>query len=213
MTLYDISVSVRPDLPVWEGDPPVRVQRVASIGADSICNITRLELSAHTGTHLDAPLHFVPGGLSIDQLDPHTLIGPAVVSEFEVLHEVGAADLEAAHLPVGTRRLLCKTGNSRIWREHPTGFTHEFVGISVDGAQWLVQHHIQLVGIDYISIERYDSVMAGSPVHRTLLEAGLVVLEGLDLTAIAPGAYTLLCLPVKIQGSDGAPCRAMLVKI
>jgi arylformamidase len=212
MSLYDISVSVRPDLPVWEGDPPVRLQRVASIEEGSSCNITFLEFSAHTGTHVDAPLHFVPGGRSIDALDPRALVGPVVVAEFSVARQITAADLQAAALPADTQRLLCKTSNSRLWREGPPGFSREFVGLAPDGAEWLVRRGIQLVGIDYLSIEGYDSVLSGAPVHHALLEAGLVVLEGLDLTGIEPGGYTLLCLPLKLQGSDGAPCRAMLAR-
>lgn len=212
MTLYDISVSVRPDLPVWEGDPSVRLQRVASMDDGASCNITFLDMSAHTGTHVDAPLHFVPGGRSIEALDPRAMVGPVVVAEFSAPRHITAADLQAAAIPEDTQRLLCKTSNSRLWREGPPGFSTEFVGLAPDGAQWLVQHGIQLVGIDTLSIERYDSVMSGAPVHHTLLEAGMVILEGLDLTGIVPGAYTLLCLPLKLQGSDGAPCRALLAK-
>jgi len=212
MKYIDISVAVRPDLPVWKGDPAVSIFRAASIAAGDQANVTRLDMGAHTGTHVDAPLHFIDGRRSVDQLDLDVLIGPAWVAEFDVPREITAVDLGKAGIPVGTSRLLLKTSNSRLWSQKPSTFDENFIGIAADGARWLVEHEIKLVGIDYLGVERYDTVPHGAPTHKTLLNAEVILLEGLNLSDVRPGAYQLICLPVKIQGADGSPCRAVLVK-
>jgi arylformamidase len=210
MKTYDISVPIEPGMVVWEGDPPVSAYRTASLENGDIANVTRLDMGAHTGTHIDAPLHFLDGRPGADRLDLDTLIGPAQVREFRVEKEITAGDLEAASIPAGTLRLLCKTSNSRLWSERPNRFTVDFVGISASGAEWLVERGIRLVGIDYLGIERAESVEQGAPVHHVLLGAGAVILEGLDLSEVPEGEYQLICLPLKIKDSDGAPCRAVL---
>lgn len=212
MEYIDISVSIRPGLPVWAGDSPVSIRREASIAAGDRVNITHLEMDAHTGTHVDAPLHFIDGRRGVDQLDLDALIGPVWVAGFDATCEITAADLEKAGIPAETQRLLLKTPNSRLWRESPSEFTSDFTGISVDGAGWLVERGIRLVGIDYLGVERCESVSRGAPVHLALLDAEVILLEGLDLSAVQPGAYRLICLPVKIEGADGSPCRAVLAK-
>lgn len=212
MEYIDISVAIRPDLPVWSGDPAVAIHRASSIAAGDLANVSRLDMGAHTGTHVDAPLHFLDGRRSVDQLDLNVLIGPAWVAEFDVPREIKAVDFIAAGIPTGIERLLLKTRNSRLWGEKPAEFDEDFVGIAVDGARWLVEQGIRLVGIDYLGVERFDSVPLGAPVHKTLLDAEMILLEGLNLSAVQPGAYQLICLPVKIQGADGSPGRAVLVK-
>jgi len=209
--IYDISVAIDPDFPVWEGDPPVNIQRVMQMEDGEPYNLTRLDISAHTGTHVDAPVHFVPGRGGVDSLALEVLTGAAWVAGFDVEGDISAAQLQGAGIPAGTRRLILKTGNSRLWDTEPTPFVTSFSGIALDAAGWLVEQGVQLVGIDYLSIEGYESIMAGSMVHHVLLEAGLVILEGLDLRAVAPGEYLLYCLPVKVAGADGAPARAILV--
>ncbi len=212
MKYIDISVAIRPDLPVWKGDPAVSIVRASSIAAGDQANVTRLDMGAHTGTHVDAPLHFLDGRRPADQLELDVLIGPAWVAEFDVPREISAVDLERAGIPAGTTRLLLKTSNSCLWSQKPATFDENFIGISADGAQWLVEQGVRLVGIDYLGIERYDTVPHGAPTHKTLLQAEAILLEGLNLSDVFPGAYQLICLPVKIQGADGAPCRAVLVK-
>lgn len=212
MQYIDISVAIRPDLPVWTGDPAVSVVRTSALAAGDAVNITHLDLCAHSGTHVDAPLHFIDGGRSVEQLDLQALIGLAWVAEFDVPREVTAADLEEAGIPAGTERLLVKTRNSRLWDESPSVFNEDFIGISLDGAGWLIERGVRLVGIDYLGVERSDSVSRGAPVHKALLGAGMILLEGLNLSAVQPGAYAFVCLPVRIQGADGSPCRAVLVK-
>jgi len=210
---YDISVSIRPDLPVWEGDLSVVIRSMASIERGDIANVSRLEIGAHTGTHIDAPVHFVPGRKGIDRLEIDTLIGPAYVANLlSAIHEIGMEDFQHANIPDGTRRLLCKTSNSSLWLTLPSTFYRDFIGISKDGAQWLIDQDIELVGIDYLGIERFDMVEKGAPTHHALLENGMVIIEGLNLSDVPAGEYTLVCLPVKIQNSDGAPCRAVLMK-
>ncbi len=211
MKIHDVSVAIHPDMPVWAGDPPVTIKHVASIEDGDGLNVTRLELGAHTGTHIDAPVHFVSGRRGIDQLDLNTLIGPAYVAEFDVEREITAADLEAANLPAGTTRLLCKTRNSANWSQRPAKFDREFIGLGADAAQWLIDHGWRLIGVDYLGVERFEMIDQGAPTHHLLLEAEVVIIEGLNLADIPAGHYTLICLPIKIQDGDGAPCRAILM--
>jgi arylformamidase len=158
-------------------------------------------------------MHFVPGRKGVDRLDLDTLIGPAYVVDLSgVVCEICATDFDAAHIPQDTSRLLCKTSNSRLWSTSPNAFDRDFVGISADGAQWLIDHGIKLVGVDYLGVERFEGVSAGAPVHHALLEQEIVIVEGLDLSQVPEGHYTLLCLPVKLENLDGAPSRAVLIK-
>lgn len=211
-TYYDISVAIHSDLPVWQGDPPVVIRSAASIERGDIANVSRLEMGAHTGTHVDAPVHFVPGRKGVDQLTLDILMGPAYVADLScVVHEIHADDFERANIPENTRRLLCKTSNSNLWSKLPCAFDADFIGISLDGAQWLINHGIELVGVDYLGVERFDSVGNGAPTHHVLLEKEMIIIEGLDLSEISTGNYTLICLPVKIKNLDGAPCRAILI--
>jgi arylformamidase len=208
---HDISVAIHPRMPVWAGDPPITLTRVASIERGDGLNVSRLELGAHTGTHIDAPVHFVAGRRGIDQLDLATLIGPACVAELDVAHEITAEDLQRLRLPPDTTRLLFKTGNSQYWLQRPAEFVQEFIGLRADAARWIVEHGIRLVGVDYLGVERYEMIGCGAPVHHILLEAEVVIIEGLNLAHVSAGCYTLVCLPIKILDSDGAPCRAVLI--
>lgn len=189
------------------------IRSAASIERGDVANVSRLDIGAHTGTHVDAPVHFVPGRKGVDGLSLDTLIGPAYVVDLnDVAYEITARDLEQANIPAHTKRLLCKTSNSSLWSKSPSVFDRNFVGISPDGAQWLIDHSIELVGVDYLGIERFESVGKGAPTHHALLEKELVIIEGLDLSDVPAGDYMLICLPVKVKNSDGAPCRAILVK-
>ncbi len=205
--IYDITVALHARLPVWEGDPPVELERVKSFSEGDICNLTRMNISCHTGTHVDAPCHFVEGAGTVDQLDLQVLVGPAYVVD---VGEVGLiTGVELAAIPPGTERVLFKSRNSRYWSEPDPTFHEDYVGVDVAAAEQLVAMGVKLVGVDYLSVAPYD---APTPTHVVLLGAGVIVLEGIDLSAIAPGPYTLMCLPLKIVGSDGAPARAVLVE-
>lgn len=209
MTIHDISLTITPTLPVWEGDPPIRLSQPSHLERGDICTITRLDISAHTGTHLDAPAHFIRGGSTVETLDLDTLIGPALVVDARGYGHLTAQAFDALAIPAGVQRLLLRTDNSLRWQRGETAFAVDFIAIAASGAAWLVEHGVRLVGIDYLSVGPFDN---GVPTHETLLGAGVIAVEGLDLSAVEPGEYQLICLPVKIGGADGAPCRAVLVR-
>jgi len=212
MRIHDITVTIRAgQTPVWPGDPQVERTLIWQIGERSTANVSHLALSAHTGTHVDAPVHFIAGAAAVETLDLNMLIGPCRVCTIETGGKhIGAGDLTSLALPPSTRRLLLKTANSRLWARSPAVFQNDFVALTADAAQWIVDHRIGLIGIDYLSVEPLEN--APPIVHRTLLGAGVILLEGINLTDVPPGAYTLVCLPLKIAGSDGAPARAILIE-
>jgi arylformamidase len=210
MKIHDISLSISPDLPVWPGDPAVVLEQVSSMDAGAHDNVSRLACGVHTGTHVDAPHHFMNDHRTVELLSLDILVGPACVIQIpEAVKVVNAQVLEKAAIPSETGRLLLKTRNSRLWREGKLEFFTDFVGISADGADWLVAHNVKLIGIDYLSVAPYHQSI---PTHRTLLGVGMIIVEGMDLSAIVPGNYTLYCLPLKLVGADGAPARAILVE-
>ena len=209
MTIHDITVPVSPDMPVWPGDPPVALEQVSAMDKGEHANVSRLCCSAHTGTHVDAPHHFLNDGRTVESLPLDVLTGAArVVSIPDEVEVITAGILEGASIPSGTSRLLLKTRNSHIWERGEQHFQPDFVGVSADGAEWLARRGVKLVGVDYLSVAPYKQSV---PTHRALLEPGIVVLEGLDLSAVPPGEYELYCLPLKLVGCDGAPARAILV--
>jgi arylformamidase len=158
---------------------------------------------------MDAPLHFVNGGKSVDKIRIESLIGEVYVAEIMGTNEITARHLEAKRLPSGINRLLIKTDNSRLWLERPDVFYEDFAAFRADAAQWLVDKKIELVGIDYLSVQKYGDSPA---VHRILLGAEVVVLEGLNLHEVSEGYYELICLPIKLVGIEAAPIRAVLRK-
>ena len=168
-------------------------------------------MSTHTGTHVDPPHHFLDGAPTIESLPLDVLMGDAVVVEVhKPTGTIGPEELEAAGLLEGDTRVLFKTPNSAIWAEPHPEFPAEYVSVGPEGAVWLVQHGIRLVGVDFLSVERRGS--PGHPTHVTLLGAGVIVIEGLNLSGVEPGRYQLICLPIKILGGDGAPARAVLLE-
>ncbi|HID63869.1 MAG TPA: cyclase family protein [Anaerolineae bacterium] len=211
MRIFDVSVRISPQTPVWPGDPPVQIERVASINKGDFANLTRLSLGAHTGTHVDAPYHFFEKGLKVDQLPLSILIGSAHVLEVHPKERtITATDLGSLGLPSTAQRLLIKTDNSYLWEGRLLEFERDFIHLSRDAARWIVKRGIKLIGVDYLSVDSFDS--GDRAVHRTLLEAGVVIIEGLNLSHVAQGVYQLYCLPLKIVDSDGAPARVVLIK-
>jgi arylformamidase len=210
MKIFDITLTISPNMPVWPGDPNVVLELIESMDKGAHANVTRLDMSAHAGTHVDAPHHFLNNGLTVETLALDVLTGPALVVRLaDELDRITAEALEAANIPVGTRRLLLRTRNSDLWQRGEKEFFTGFVGISADGAEWLTRRGVRLVGIDYLSIAPYKQSEA---THKILLGAGIVLLEGADLHKVQPGAYELFCLPLKLFGSDGAPARAILIQ-
>ena len=207
MQIHDISLPLSESLVVWPGDPPVRITHPAHLDRGDPYTVSRLEIGAHVGTHVDAPAHFVRGGAGVDRLALDLLVGPAQVVQVREADALTPGVLEALDIPPGTERLLFRTRNSERWGDE--GFAEDYLGVTDAGAHWLVARGVKLVGIDYLSISSYDDLM---PPHQTLLGAGVIVVEGLDLRGIAPGAYQLVCLPLKLVDGDGAPARAVLIE-
>jgi arylformamidase len=210
MRTYDISIMIMPNMPTWPGDPRVELERFAMQENGDQANVSRLSMSVHTGTHVDAPYHFLAKGRTVDELLLKTLTGRAFVLHLPDVNLVTAAVLASAELPPRTRRVLFKTRNSDYWANGLKTFQEDFVGISPDGAQYLVDRGVQLVGVDYLSVAPYADPV---PTHQILLNAGVVIVEGLDLSAVSEGRYNLFCLPLRLAGADGAPARAILIGV
>lgn len=193
MQIIDVSVPVRPGMITYPGDPEVRLERVSSIADGDVVNLSRLDFGVHSGTHVDAPLHFVDGGPSVESLPLDVLVGLCVVVE----------GLDPAAVPAGAERVLFKTPNSRLWEREE--FSQEFVALDGEAARALVERGVRLVGIDYLTIGDEEA-------HRVLLGAGVVAVEGLDLREVEPGEYRLVCAPLKLEGAEGAPARVLLLR-
>jgi len=205
MPLIDISLPIREGMIVYEGDPGVSVSAALALSRGEPANVSNLKLGSHTGTHMDAPLHFIEGAKSIDTLPLDLLIGPALVLEVGAERLVEPKHLTDARIAAHTRVLL-KTRNSALWDRG--SFARDYTALSLEGAKLLMERGVKLIGIDYLSIEAFGA--EGHPVHRTLLGAGIVIIEGLDFRRVTPGVYELYCLPLRIAGGDGSPCRAIL---
>jgi len=225
MRILDISVEVSPVTPVWPGDPAPVFTLSSSIERGDVFNLTQVCLSAHTGTHIDAPSHFIAGGKTAEDAPLEALIGPCLVLDLSSRtacpdgpaagdpardsgRDISAGDLENARIPAGTVRLLIKTRSSHSPIDTVPGPGGMPAALDDSACEWISRSGIRLVGIDGPSISTCSRPMKG---HRALLGAGLVVLEGLDLSPAAGGGYDLYCLPLRLAGSDGAPARAVLV--
>ncbi|GAB3940693.1 cyclase family protein [Spirosoma harenae] len=202
----DISVTLNSSLPTWPGSIGVHTKAIHTIGVDSYANVSRLDMDVHTGTHLDAPLHFVAGGADTNSFELSTLIGVCRVVHIPDVDVVTSAILNEY---IGTRvpkRLLLRTDNSNSqWNEKP--FYSLFIALSADAAEWVVEKKIELIGIDYLSIQCYNDP---PDTHQILLHNQVIILEGIYLGHVEPGDYQLICLPIKIEGVEGVPCRAIL---
>jgi arylformamidase len=202
VAIHDISVPIRADMPIYEGNPGVELERASSIADGDPANVSRLSFGVHTGTHVDAPLHFIDGAPGAEGIPLDALVGPAVVVDATGLDALGGAELEGLGIPEGAERVLMKTRNSELWNRDD--FTRDFLRLDGSGARFVVKRGIRTIGIDYLSIGDRDA-------HRELLGAGVVPVEGLDLRRIEPGEYTFICLPLGVVGSDGGPARAILI--
>lgn len=202
----DISVPLTSGMLNWPGDPPVTISRMRDQNAGDDATVSRLDMGAHTGTHMDAPLHFISGAPGLDTMPIAAGIGPCRVIELEDERSVSRASLES-HEPLTGERILLKTRNSnRRWWEHR--FDEHFVYISAEAACYLAAQRVLTVGVDYLSVGGFHH--DGTATHQALLEATIWIIEGLDLTRVPAGRYMLYCLPLKIHQGDGAPARAVL---
>jgi len=208
MAIHDISLPISESLVVWPGDPGVRITQPFHLDRGDAATVTRLDMGAHTGTHVDAPAHFIPGGSGVDALDLDVLVGPALVVHALEVDALSADALDGLQIPPGTERVLFRTRNSDRWECGNLEFVEDFVAITEDGARWLVERGVRLVGIDCLSVGPFN---APAPTHRNLLRADVIPVEGLNLSGVAAGVYQLVCLPLRIVGADGAPARAILM--
>ena len=198
MKMIDISVPLREGMVTYPGDPAVRMERAASIANGDVVNLTRMDFGLHSGTHVDAPAHFIDGAPGVDEIPLEALVGPCEV--------VAAPDLSrnsVAFAPKGAERVLFRTPNSELWARDE--FAEEFTRLDGEAAALLVERGVRLVGVDYLSV-------GDEAAHHALLEAGVVPVEGLDLRGVEPGRYDLICLPLRVVGADGAPARAILLR-
>jgi arylformamidase len=209
MNIIDISLPIHRGMLTYPGDPDVSVTRIVDMTTGEMSNLSVLSMSTHTGTHVDPPLHFLAAGTAIDLLPLEVLIGDVFVADMRGLERIGADELARTELPEDVERLLFLTDRSATWSEPDLAFPSVYPALTVEGATWIVDRGIRLVGIDFLSIEVADD--GTFPVHRTLLAAGIPILEGLDLRKAPLGRSTLWCLPLKIRNGDGGPARAILV--
>ena len=209
--VIDVSLAIGPDLLVWPGNPGVVITPTSRIPRGDSSNVSEIRLGSHTGTHIDPPSHFLDEGATAEDLPLDVMMGDTTVADLRgIAGPIGPDALAGLSLSGEVTRLLLRTDNSVLWAAHPSAFPDEYVCLSPEGARWVVDNGIRLIGIDFLSIEVRGA--PGHPTHRTLLEAGVVILEGLDLSRVEPGEYTLVCFPLKIVGGDGAPTRAVLLE-
>jgi arylformamidase len=206
--LIDITLPLTAGMPVYPGEPGPELTPRDEIARGDPANVSDLSLGTHTGTHVDAPRHFVQGAASVEAMSLDALCGPARVVRVTDPIAIRRAELEQGGLD-GVVRVLFQTRNSELWEKR--GFQKDFVYLESEAADLLLERGVRLVGIDYLSIEQFHS--KEYPVHHKLLGAGVVIVEGLDLRRVIPGDYDLFCLPLKLVGADGAPCRAVLRRL
>ncbi len=202
----DISVPLKDGMAHWPGDPPVSISRVKDMTQGDTINLSIISMGVHSGTHVDAPLHFINGGKGVDEIPLTTIVGRARVIEIRDAESIKPDELYEHRLRRGERILFKTRNSSRVWQQNE--FVEDFVFLSADAAEFLVDCGVRAVGVDYLSVGSYRH--GGSDVHRILLGGGIWIIEGLDLSAVAPGRYYLVCLPLKISKGDGAPARAIL---
>lgn len=202
--IYDISVGIQESMPTWPGDPGFERTLAHSISEGASSDVSIIRMGSHTGTHVDAPAHFLEGAPTIERLSLDVLVGEVVVVEIESETSITVAELEAAGV-AGEMRVICKTRNSALW-ETPE-FTADFVYFTPEAAEYLAGTGTRLVGIDYLSVGEYHQ---GVGAHHAFLKSGIVIVEGLNLSGVEPGRYEIMCLPLKIIGADGAPARVLL---
>jgi arylformamidase len=205
MKLIDVSVPLDANLPIYPGNTPLTIEPVQRIANGDTANVSAVHMGVHSGTHVDAPWHFLPDGSAAERLPLDLLIGRTRVIELTTRKGITADDLSPFDLSEDVRVLL-KTANSRLWGSPE--FHKEFVGVAESGAKHLVERGVKLVGVDYLSVEVFKN--PGHPAHYTLLGAGVIVIEGLNLRDVDPGVYEMYCLPLPLVGCDGAPARVVL---
>lgn len=207
MDIHDISLPLSNDLPSWPGDPRPRIKRIHNISKGDDSNVTHLSMTAHTGTHIDAPDHFLDSGETLDQIPLELFVGPVQVVELPSGRDITAEMIQEADIPAHTKRILFKTRNSQLWEQGVKDFQKDFMALDEKAAEYLVSRDVEVVGVDYLSVAPFRAPKA---THQILLEGKVLIIEGLDLSGIEPGQYTLYCLPLNIPEAEGAPARVLL---
>lgn len=210
MTIYDISLTISPSLPTWPGDPGLTLEQFESMDKGAHANVTSISTSLHLGTHVDAPHHFLNNHQTVENLPLDVLCGPCYVVQLPGgIDAITAEVLDRTEVSSEMKRVLFGTSNSHYWAMGESKFQEDFVAITEDGAEWLVERGVKLVGVDYLSVAPFGD---SESTHKALLNAGIVIVEGLNLSNVVRGFYDLYCLPLKIAGADGAPARAILIQ-
>jgi arylformamidase len=213
MNIFDITIPISNSMPVWPGDPGVISHQIASIENGDQSNVTQIQMSVHTGTHIDAPRHFIDNGKTVDQIPLEKLIGEVLVMVIDEGEAIISDQVLKAHpktdLLRQSRKVLFRTKNSSLWKYHPDKFQTDYIGIDASGAAYLGNLNLDLIGIDYLSIAPYTDTLQP---HTILLSNDIILLEGLDLSNVPGGIYELYCLPLIISGCEGAPARVVLIK-
>jgi len=209
--MWDITLPFSVGLPCWSGDPIPQIKKIKDMAKGDSCQVTHISTNIHAGTHIDAPLHFIEGGKDVASLSLDILLGKAFVVELTKADKISAKTLETANIPKDVTRLLLKTKNSHLWQDLNHSFRTDYVALTPDAAQWIVDSGIELVGIDYLSIELFGE--KGHQTHKILLGNEVIVVEGLNLIEIKQGNYNLICLPIKLAGVEGAPARVILEEV
>lgn len=210
MRYYDITMEISSNMAVWPGDPPVQVERIQKLEQGAPANVSKICMGVHSGTHVDAPFHFLKEGKTLSEIPLDRYIGPVNVIEIpEKVDRISASTLEGVDPSLIVERVLFKTRNSKRTQDSSFRFNPDYVGIDESGAAFLVRMGVQLIGIDAFSVAPFRE---GKEVHEVLLEHEIILLEGLTLAAIEPGTYQLCCLPLRLGEAEGAPARAVLLK-
>ena len=213
MKIYDISIPITPTMPVWPGDPPAEITPISAITQGDSVNISQLNMGVHCGTHIDAPKHFIDGGNTVEQIPLEKLIGTVLVLEIDptvnVITDVILKQHPDINLLKQASKIIFRTRNSSLWHEYPNQFRSDYVGIDSSGVTYLSQLHLDLIGIDYLSIAPYEETIEP---HRILLTHDIVLLEGLNLSSVPSGIFDLYCLPLKLANCEGSPARVLLIE-
>lgn len=204
---FDVSMELAEDIPIWPGSRGFRMFRTMSIGDGDPANVSLIEMDVHAGTHIESSLHFLEDGEPLEALPLDRFVGPAQVVTIDG-PDVTADALDGCDIPEDTTRLLLKTRNSAMADLTHGAFEPAYAGLTAEAARWIIDRAISLVGIDYLSVQRFSD---GPETHRILMRAGVAILEGLDLRAVEAGRYTLVCLPLRLGVAEAAPARVILV--
>ncbi len=210
MKIIDISVTVDSRTVVWPRTPKPAFRKLSSLRKGELSDDTQITTSVHVGTHLDAPSHFIASGKSIDKLPLDIFMGRVLVVDLPKIKDIAAEILEALNLETSVDRLLFKTSNSEPWRKRGGKFNKNYVGVTTSGARWLTKRKLKLIGVDYLSIAKFNEVQS---VHQILLKGNIALLEGINLAKVKAGTYQLICLPTRLANVEAAPTRAILLTL